>query len=211
MTMRTSPAVSKPVEQTGERGARFERDALPFFGKLHSAALRMTANRDDANDLVQETYLKAYVSFDQFQNGTNLKAWLYRILTNTFINSYRKKQRDPSLHRMNEIEDWQLVRAQSHMSAGSRSVEIEALDRLPDSEITAALAALPEQFRTAVYLAYVEDRSCKEIAEITAAPIGTVISRLHRGRRLLRRYLEGACHAGRNDIPPAPARPSRRS
>ncbi|HEX5119688.1 MAG TPA: sigma-70 family RNA polymerase sigma factor [Pseudonocardiaceae bacterium] len=190
--MRTPPTVATTADRTAERNACFGRDALPYFGALHAAALRMTANRDDANDLVQETYLKAYVSFDQFQHRTNLRAWLYRILTNTFIDSYRKKQHGPLLSCVHEVEDWQLARVESHTSTGLRSAETEAIDRLPDPRITTALASLPEQFHVAIRLAHLEDRSCKEIAEITGAPVGTVLSRLHRGRQLLRRHLEAA-------------------
>ena len=135
------------TESTDERRARFERDAMPFVDQLYAAALRMTRNPADAEDLVQETFLKAFAAFHQFEEGTNLKAWLYRILTNTFINSYRKKQRQPVQAPTDEITDWQLAEAESHSSSGLKSAEMEALDRLPDSDVKAALQSLPEEFR----------------------------------------------------------------
>ena len=172
-------------ETDAERSSRFETEALAYLDQLYGAALRMTRNPTDAEDLVQETFAKAYASFHQFTPGTNLKAWLYRILTNTFINSYRKKQRQPQSSG-SEVEDWQLARAESHTSTGLRSAETEALDRMPHSAVTDAMNGLAPDFRLVVYLADVEGFSYKEIAEIMGTPIGTVMSRLNRGRNQLR-------------------------
>ncbi|WP_440711418.1 sigma-70 family RNA polymerase sigma factor [Herbiconiux sp. YIM B11900] len=175
---------------TPDPRALFEEQAIPFLDQLYGAALRMTRNPADAQDLVQETFVKAYSAFGQFEQGTNLKAWLYRILTNTFINTYRKKQRDPYQGSTSDMEDWQLGSAESVTAASSsRSAEAEAIDHLPDSDVKEALQSIPEDFRLAVYLADVEGFSYQEIADIMKTPVGTVMSRLHRGRRLLRGLL----------------------
>jgi RNA polymerase sigma-70 factor (ECF subfamily) len=171
--------------------AQFADLAMPYMSALYSAALRMTRNPSDAEDLVQETYLRAYRGFGGFQEGTNLKAWLYKILTNTFINTYRAKKRRPEQEQLDDVEDFYLYRRLGGLEAvdADRSPEAEVLDAIPEESVKQALEDLPEQFRMAVLLADVEGFSYKEIAEITDVPIGTVMSRLHRGRKALQKRL----------------------
>jgi len=180
-----TPAQLLATETVVERTARFERDAMQYTNQLYAAALRYTKDPHNAQDLVQDTYAKAFTSFHQFEPGTNLKAWLYRILTTTFINTYRKDQRRPLLSD-GEVEDWQLAASASHTSDQGKSAEDEVLENLPDGEVKRALQEIPEEFRLAVFYADVEGYSYKEIAEILEIPSGTVMSRLHRGRKLLR-------------------------
>ena len=184
-----STAQQAPPEEDPALRARFERDVMPLLSSLYSSALRMTRNPADAEDLVQETVLRAYRGFAGFQEGTNLKAWLYRILTNSFINTYRKKQRQPAtVEGPDDLDEWYLFDR-----LGARSVEpsaeSEVLDQLPDEDVQRALESLPEGFRMAVLLADVQGFSYKEIAEMLGIPIGTVMSRLHRGRKALEKAL----------------------
>ena len=174
-----------------ELTAVFEEDALPYLDQIYRTALRMTRNPTDAEDLVQETFVRAFSAFRSYRQGTNLRAWLFRILRNTYINSYRKAQRTPFTGSADELTDGQLLDIESREGVGARSAEIEALERLGDDDINDALAALPEGFRTAVVLADIEGFSYQEIAEIMDSPVGTVMSRVHRGRKALRGLLEG--------------------
>ena len=187
--------------------AEFAELAMPYMSALYSAALRMTRNPSDAEDLVQETYLRAYRGFGGFKEGTNLKAWLYKILTNTFINSYRAKKRRPDESELDEVEDLYLYRRLGGLEAAqaSRSAEDELMDWFTDDQVKDALEGLPENFRLAVLLADVEGFSYKEIAEILDIPIGTVMSRLHRGRKALQKELyEFALQRGLTDRLPEP-------
>ncbi len=181
--------IDPKAETASQRRQRFERDAMQYLDQLYSGALRMTRNPEDAEDLVQEAYARAYSSFHQYKPGTNLRAWLFRILTNTYINLYRKRQRRPQETDGDGVEDWQMARVADQPPTGLRSAETEALDHLPDSDVKEALAEISEDFRIPVYLADVEGFAYKEIAEILDVPIGTVMSRLHRGRRSLRELL----------------------
>jgi RNA polymerase sigma-70 factor (ECF subfamily) len=185
---------ARPQSRTpsAELTAFFERDAIPLRAPLYRRAMRMTHNRADAEDLLQDTMMSAYAGFESFRQGTNLNAWLHRILTNTYINSCRKKQRQPAQYPTDEITDQQLAANAAHSSIGLRSAEDEAIDRLPDALINAAMQALPEPFRMVVYYADVEDLKYTKIADIMHIPKGTVMSRLHRGRRQLRRLLADA-------------------
>lgn len=189
-----APDESMHTNDTTELHRRFEAEALPLLDQLYGGALRMTRNPADAEDLVQDTYMKAFQSFASFKPGTNLKAWLYRIMTNTYINSYRKAKRRPSQLPTDEITDSQLLDTSSHQSAGLESAEVEALKGLPNTQIADALNDLSEDYRMAVYYADVEGLSYKEIAEIMETPLGTVMSRLHRGRKQLREKLKEVAH-----------------
>ena len=187
LTLAAPRTVASTVMSTEQ--ITFETEALSYMDQLYAAALRMTRNPADAEDLVQETYAKAFAAQDKFTMGTNLKAWLYRIQTNAFINTYRKKQREPKRSDAETVDDWQLAAAAEHTSSGLASAEDSALDSLGDEDIKRALSELSDEFRMAVYLSDVEGFAYKEIAEIMDTPVGTVMSRLHRGRKLLREKL----------------------
>jgi RNA polymerase sigma-70 factor (ECF subfamily) len=182
------------TSKASARSQLFEEQAMEHIDKLYAHAMRKTGNSADANDLVQETYLKAFAAFDQFQQGTNIKAWLHRILENTYINQYRNQQNQPFYSPLEELEDWQLGEGESRTATSSRSAEAEAIDHLPASAIKDALQSLPEDFRAAVYLVDVEGYSYQEVADIMDTPTGTVMSRLHRGRKLLREQLVDYAH-----------------
>jgi RNA polymerase sigma-70 factor (ECF subfamily) len=192
VSMMTIAEADEPV--AGSIGAcgdesYFEREAIPLLRPLYRHALRITGNHADAEDLLQDTLVRAYAGIETFRQGSNFAGWMYRILVNTYITGYRKRQRRPAQFPIHDISDRQLAANTQRSSDGPRSVEEMALDTLSDNRIRSAMRALPEQFRTAVYYADIEGFRCKEIAELMDSPVGTVISRLHRGRRLLRSLL----------------------
>jgi len=197
MPLRVAQRADRATETPGQRAVRFERDALPYLAQLYPMARRITRNTADAEDLVQETFAKAYASFGQFEPGTNLRAWLYRILINTFIASCRKRQREPQLAATGEIEDWQLARAASPAPSGLNPADAEVLSHMADPRVKRALHQLPDIYRTTVYLADVEGYTYREIACLMRTPVGTVMSRLHRGRRQLRDLLQDYAGAHR--------------
>lgn len=183
-----SPAMTTEQTAAAKRDD-FVEQAMQYADQLYGAAMRMTRNPADAADLVQETLLKAYAAYDSFKPGTNLRAWLYRIQTNTYINTYRKQQRRPFEAPLDDMEEWQIGDAESMSASSSRSAEAEAIDRMPSGIVTQALQSISEDFRMAVYWVDVEGLSYAETAEVMHTPVGTVMSRLHRGRRLLRGLL----------------------
>ena len=184
-----SPEFETIRDEEEALAARFERDAIPLLDGFYPQAMKMTRNRTEAEDLLQETAAKAFAGFHGFRDGTNLGGWLYRILLNTHISGYRKQQRRPVQWLTDEITDGQLLAEARHSSTGLRSAEDQVLDLLGDNDVREAMRQLPEKLRTAVYYADIEGRRFKEIAELTGAPIGTVMSRLHRGRHRLRALL----------------------
>lgn len=198
-------SAQQDMQQDVRQAASFERDALPYLDKMYPPALRLTRNRPDAEDLVQETFAKAYASFGQFQPGTNVSAWLYRILITTFITSYRKRQREPQPAVASDVPEWQLSRAWPDPTVAVKSAETEALERQADPSVKLALQALSEEFRTVVYLADVEGYAYREIAGLIGTRIGTVSSRLHRAHRQLRGLLRDHAPAPlpqlREDVP----------
>ena len=181
---------TETTSETLQKQRLFEEQALPLLDQLYGGAMRLTRNPQDAEDLIQETYLKAFSNFDSFKQGTNLKAWLYRIMTNTYINSYRKAKRRPVESSADELSDFQLYTTSGHDSTGLESAEVEALKQMPDSEISEAMNDLPEDYRMVVYYSDVVGLAYKEIADVMGTPLGTVMSRLHRGRKLLRAALK---------------------
>lgn len=183
-------AVVRADASPEELAVRFEAEAIPLLDYMFQAAMRLTRNRPDAEDLLQETYLRAYGFFASFREGTNLRAWLYKILTNLYINLYRKRQRQPQMISENDVEDWYLY-DKFRDSDLAPSAEVEVLERMPDAEVQSALESLPDQFRVAVIMADVEGFAYKEIASILGIPMGTVMSRLHRGRQALQKALWG--------------------
>jgi RNA polymerase sigma-70 factor, ECF subfamily len=197
----TGPQAPTGEETDEERTGRFERDALGHRRRMYSAALRLTRNPEDAEDLVQETYAKAYKAFHQFRAGTNLWGWLHRIMTNTFIASYHKRRAEPQYRGGGEIEDWQVARAAEHTAIGLPSAEAQVLRHFLDPELLNALRETPEEFVKVVYLADVEGLHYHEISQHLGIPPGTVTSRLHRGRRRLRTLL--ADYGSRRGLAPA--------
>ena len=181
---------TETTSETLQKQRLFEEQALPLLDQLYGGAMRLTRNPQDAEDLIQETYLKAFSNFDSFKQGTNLKAWLYRIMTNAYINSYRKAKRRPVESSADELSDFQLYTTSGQDSTGLESAEVEALKQMPDSEISEAMNDLPEDYRMVVYYSDVVGLAYKEIAEVMGTPLGTVMSRLHRGRKLLRAALK---------------------
>jgi RNA polymerase sigma-70 factor (ECF subfamily) len=173
-----------------EKLVSFESQALPLMPQLYGAALRWTRNPSDAEDLVQETFAKAFGAWDKYQQGTNLKAWLFRIMTNTHINLYNKRNKDQAKTALDDLEDWQVGSGESITSSTNRSAELEALDNLPAKVIRDAMDQIPDEFRMVVYYAVVEGLPYAEIAEVMDTPVGTVMSRLHRGKKLLRTLLQ---------------------
>jgi RNA polymerase sigma-70 factor (ECF subfamily) len=202
----SDPARPQTPATSSELTARFERDAIPLYAPLCRHALRMTHNGADAEDLVQDTMMSAYAGFGSFRPGTNLNAWLHRILTNIYITGYRKRQRQPVVYPTEEITDQQVAANAEHSSLGLRSAEDEMLTTMPDAAIETAMNALPEPFRMVVYYAYIEGLKYREIADIMDIPLGTVMSRLHRGRRQLRSLLANVADET-STTTPGPARP----
>jgi RNA polymerase sigma-70 factor (ECF subfamily) len=176
-------------EKKSEKLLSFEQQALPLMPQLYGAALRWTRNPSDAEDLVQETFAKAFSAWGKFEQGTNLKAWLFRIMTNTHINLYNKRAKDQAKTALDDLEDWQVGGGESITSISTRSAELEALDNLPSKVIRDALDEIPEEFRMVVYYAVVEGLPYAEIADVMGTPVGTVMSRLHRGKKLLKNLL----------------------